>query len=216
MENQHRVPLNFSVKQIFKVLHQVELVKLIHQTKGLDERLIPELEEERIMTSCLAVNIVRAFTRLRQRVCGLHSFTIYSRRLVVEVNTTKMGEPFVNIATVIVIQSTLVSRLPRLPLSLLSRLWNLLILSSYRPFDFRNEGVIQMISSLVLPPAINYNQLLLIFTDYCSLQSYTCQRYSPCKRGQFSCPNLLSEQHHRRENSCGNIPRQPEAPCCSS
>ena len=58
MENQHSVPLNFSVKQIFKVLHRAELVKWTHQTKDLDERLIPELEEERIIISRLAVNIV--------------------------------------------------------------------------------------------------------------------------------------------------------------
>ena len=57
------IPLNFSVnavKQIFKVLHRAVLVKWTHQTKGLDERLIPELEEERITIGRLAVNVVYA------------------------------------------------------------------------------------------------------------------------------------------------------------
>ena len=55
---QHSVPLNFSVKQILKILDEVEMVKWTHQTEGLYEILIPELEEERIVIGCSAVNIV--------------------------------------------------------------------------------------------------------------------------------------------------------------
>ena len=59
-DNQHSIPLNFSVKQIFnlKVMDQAELVKLRHQTEGLNESLIPELVEERIIIVRFAVKII--------------------------------------------------------------------------------------------------------------------------------------------------------------
>ena len=113
------------------------------------------------------------------------------------------GEPFMYVATVLIVQSTLVSWSPWLPLSLLAwlRIQRICTISIERPFDLRNEGVVQMISVFVLPPATHYIQLYTIITHFFPLQSLL-----PVKdRLLCSKSNLLTQNISRISSIIGKI-----------
>ena len=103
------------VEKLDKIFDRRVVVKWTYQTELLGKRIIPELEEERIILCCLAVSVILLFASRCQWVGSLHSFT---RRWIIPVHTTNMGKPFPYFATEFVIHSTLVSWSPWLLLSL--------------------------------------------------------------------------------------------------
>ena len=84
-----------------------------YQTECLGKTFLPELEEERIVIGCLAVNGILRFARRRQWVGSLHSFTIYLRRWIIPEHTTDIGKPFPYFAAELMIHSTLFGWSPR-------------------------------------------------------------------------------------------------------
>ena len=120
--------------------------KMDTQNWRLGRNIHPRTQEERIVIGSSAVIVAKVRPLWRQGISCLQRFTFHLSRRIFPVHTTKMTDKNMERLIVLVIEGTLLRRLPILPFTSTCH--------RTRIRDrLRNEDVVLMRSCFVLPPA---------------------------------------------------------------